>query len=190
MDSASHENHDAVHHFFMESHKITTEAQFIIDSLPNADLAAVERTVHRLDAIRLILSNLNDPLSSAEKLEELTSYIMNLLIPLEIFLNHPPPSATSNVPRHYSEQKGRPTYLLDLDRANLLHELGNTWKDIAKAMGVSRSTLYNHMASAGRSTARKEWSDITDDQLDELVSEISLSHPFVGSTIILEHLEA
>jgi hypothetical protein len=26
--------------------------------------------------------------------------------------------------------------------------------------------------------------------LDELVSEISLSHPFVGSTIILEHLEA
>lgn len=55
----------------MESYKITTEAQFIIDSLPNADLA-VERMVHRLDAIQSILSNLDDPLTSAEKLEEPT----------------------------------------------------------------------------------------------------------------------
>ncbi|KAJ7669798.1 hypothetical protein B0H17DRAFT_853500, partial [Mycena rosella] len=36
----------------------------------------------------------------------------------------------------------------------------------------------------------REWSDLTDDEIDELVSEISLAHPFVGTTIILGHLEA
>ncbi|KAJ6580515.1 hypothetical protein DFH09DRAFT_1076768 [Mycena vulgaris] len=56
-------------------------------------------------------------------------------------------------------------------------------------MGVVRKTLYNQMESTSRSTARKEWSYITDEDLDERVAEISLAHPFAGSTIILGHLE-
>ena len=43
--------HDDVHHFFLESHRITTEAQFVIDSLPNADISAVEHAVQQLDSI-------------------------------------------------------------------------------------------------------------------------------------------
>jgi hypothetical protein len=181
---------DPFHHFFMECHKIGIEAQFLVDALPNADQAAVERAVHQLDAIRTILSNLDDPQSSAEQLAELITYVTNLLLPLESHLHHPPPPPASNLPRNYTNRRGRPGYVLDLDRANLLHDLGNTWSDVANAMQVSRRTLYNHMATTGRSTARREWSDITDDELDELVSEISLSHPFIGSTILLGHLEA
>ncbi|KAJ7648847.1 hypothetical protein B0H17DRAFT_1271650, partial [Mycena rosella] len=67
--------------------------------------------------------------------------------------------------------RGRPAYELDLDRAILLHDLGNTWQDIAVAIGVSRSTLYKHMEDRGLPTARREWSDLTDDEIDELVSE-------------------
>jgi hypothetical protein len=80
--------------------------------------------------------------------------------------------------------------MLDLRRAQELHALGNTWKDIASAMGVVRQTLYNHMAASGFSTARKEFTDISDDYLDELVAEISLEHPFIGSAIVQGHLEA
>ncbi|KAJ7300686.1 hypothetical protein DFH08DRAFT_828236 [Mycena albidolilacea] len=96
---------DNVHNFLMEAHRISQEAQFIVDSLPNAEQPAVERDI--------------------------------------------------------------------------------TW-----AMGVSRQTLYNHMDNAGRSTARREWTEISDVELDERVAEISLLHPFSGSAIISGHLEA
>jgi hypothetical protein len=79
---------------------------------------------------------------------------------------------------------------LDLDRAILFHDLGNTWEDIAVEMGVPRATIYNHLEKYDLSPARKEWSQLTDDQLDETVSEISLAHPFVGTTIVMGHLEA
>ncbi|KAJ7855084.1 hypothetical protein B0H13DRAFT_2237907 [Mycena leptocephala] len=44
----------------MEAHRICVEAQFVIDSLPNADLPAVERSAHQLGAVRQIFSVLED----------------------------------------------------------------------------------------------------------------------------------
>jgi hypothetical protein len=182
-------SHDAAHHFFMESHRIATEAQFIIDSLPNAEIPAVERIVRQLDSIRTILLSLNDPATTPDETEQLLQFVQYLLTPLKSFLATPPPPANSNVPREFPDTRGRSRYILDLDHAHELHQLGNTWEDIADAMGVTRQTLYNHMAHAGRSTSRKAWSDITDDDLDEKVAEISLAHPFVGSAIVQGHLE-
>ncbi|KAJ7459642.1 hypothetical protein B0H11DRAFT_1737075 [Mycena galericulata] len=40
--------HDDIHNFLMEAHRISQEAQFIVDSLPNAQLPAVERVTHQL----------------------------------------------------------------------------------------------------------------------------------------------
>ncbi|KAJ7601604.1 hypothetical protein DFH06DRAFT_1025391 [Mycena polygramma] len=62
------------HRFFMECHKICTESQFLVDSLPNTQTAAVERACRQLNAIRVILVALHDPHSSAEDLEHLISY--------------------------------------------------------------------------------------------------------------------
>ncbi|KAJ7899806.1 hypothetical protein B0H13DRAFT_2336854 [Mycena leptocephala] len=45
----------------MEAHSITTQAQCIIDSLPNAEFPAVERSSHQLEAIRQILGTIEDP---------------------------------------------------------------------------------------------------------------------------------
>lgn len=184
------DNHDAVHHFLMESHRIATEAQFIVDSLPNAEPAAVERVVHQLDAIRIILLSFDDPVTSLQETEHLISYVNFLLALLEAFLAAPPPPVNTRVPREHTNVAGRPRYTLDLNRAHELHQLGNTWKDIADAMRVVRQTLYNHMALDGRSTGRKEWSEILDEDLDQLVAEISVAHPFVGSAIVQGHLEA
>ncbi|KAJ7652771.1 hypothetical protein DFH06DRAFT_1418395 [Mycena polygramma] len=187
MDNAGH---DETHRFFMECHQISNESQFLVDSLPNVETAAVERACRQLNAIRVILVALNDPHSAAEDLEHLIAYIDSLLYPLDDFLSHPPLPPHTHIPVEQTGKRGRPAYKLDLDGAILLHDLGNTWYDIAKAMGISRSTLYAHMGDRGLSIARKEWSELTDEELDEIVSEISLAHPFVGTTVVLGHLEA
>ncbi|KAK0442052.1 uncharacterized protein EV420DRAFT_1278502 [Desarmillaria tabescens] len=72
-DSQEGGRHDPVYQFFTESHNITSEAQFIIDSFPNTDSAAVERVVHQLIAIRTILHSFHDPYgaTSIEDIEEL-----------------------------------------------------------------------------------------------------------------------
>jgi hypothetical protein len=57
-------------------------------------------------------------------------------------------------------------------------------------MGIGRVTIYHHMEEHGIPTARKEWSELTDDELDEVVSEISLTHPFVSTAIVMGHLKA
>ena len=79
---------------------------------------------------------------------------------------------------------------MDVHRAKALHDLGLSWKEIAATFGICRKTLYNHMNAAGISRAKPQYTQISDDDLDELVAEISLSHPFVGSIIIRGHLKA
>ncbi|KAJ6479899.1 hypothetical protein C8R47DRAFT_983223 [Mycena vitilis] len=76
MDNAGH---DETHRFFMECHQISNESQFLVDSLPNVETAAVERACRQLNAIRVILVALNDPHSTPEDLEHLIAYIDSLL---------------------------------------------------------------------------------------------------------------
>ncbi|KAJ6613033.1 hypothetical protein B0H10DRAFT_2177284 [Mycena sp. CBHHK59/15] len=62
---------DDIHQFFMEAHRISQEAQFIVDSLPNAEQPAVECFTHQLSAIRTILATLDDPAIDAAMLSDL-----------------------------------------------------------------------------------------------------------------------
>lgn len=59
MESHGH-NHDSVHHFLTEGHSICIQALFIIDSLPNTELAMVEQAVHQLYAVQTIFLSLNN----------------------------------------------------------------------------------------------------------------------------------
>ncbi|KAJ7854131.1 hypothetical protein B0H13DRAFT_1903773 [Mycena leptocephala] len=61
---------------------------------------------------------------------------------------------------------GRPRYILDLDRAIELHDMGNT------------------------EPGCPSFTEIDDDTLDGMVAEISLKHPFAGSSTVQGHLEA
>jgi len=183
-------NHDPVHTFLMEAHNICVQAQFIVDSLPNAELPAVERSTHQLGAVQKIVAVIDDPAISDAAREELMATIHTLLTPLEDFIENPPPLPNLSLPRAYTGTPGRPRYSLNLGLAHRLHDLGNSYKDIAHAMGVGRATLYRHFDSAGISTARREFTGITDAALDEIVAQISLAHPFVGSVIVSGHLES
>ncbi|KAJ6463050.1 hypothetical protein C8R47DRAFT_1238726 [Mycena vitilis] len=117
MDNAGH---DETHRFFMECHQISNESQFLVDSLPNVETAAVERACRQLNAIRVILVALNDPHSTPEDLEHLVAYIDSLLYPLDDFLSHPPLPPHTHIPVEQTGKRGRPAYKLDLDRAILL----------------------------------------------------------------------
>ena len=181
---------ESITQFYIEAHKISTEAQFIISSLPNAERHAVERVIRQLQVIHGILMRLEDPLTAPSELQDMQQLVLHLLQPLEAFLSSPPPPPSQSVPRHQTGQPGRPSYAINLQRAQELHALGNSWADVSSALGVDRKTLYNHLRAAGLSSARPAHADISDEDLDELVAEISLSHPFVGSTIVHGHLQS
>ena len=109
---------------------------------------------------------------------------------LQDFLDHPPPPVANSLPRRRTGMPGRPAYRLDTDRIYLLHDLGNTWGDIAKAYGVDRKTIFNHLKQAGLTQPGREFTEISDDALDEIVSEFSSKHPFSGSGILRGFLES
>ncbi|KAI0055545.1 hypothetical protein BV25DRAFT_1815421 [Artomyces pyxidatus] len=60
-----------IHVFLMEAHQVTIEARFIIHSLPNADIPAVERICLQLEAIRHVLINLDDAFTTEEERDDL-----------------------------------------------------------------------------------------------------------------------
>ncbi|KAK0447011.1 uncharacterized protein EV420DRAFT_1313672 [Desarmillaria tabescens] len=63
-------NTDPIHQFLIECHNISSQATFMVDSLPNAETTAVERVVHQLYAIRTILHSLDDHQMSDEDINQ------------------------------------------------------------------------------------------------------------------------
>lgn len=189
MSDAPGDGSDSIDSFLYQADKLTREARFIVDSLPNAEVFAVERAVRQLRAIHLVLINLDDEWLSPEDIEPLILSVTMTIAPLQHFLDSPHPPRNIGTTTLPSTSSGRPKYDLDMKEASRLHLLGNSWESVAEAMGVTRKTIYNHLAMAGMSSSRKEFTTISDEQLDERVSEISLKHLFAGSSIILGHLE-
>ncbi|KAJ6528376.1 hypothetical protein DFH09DRAFT_1327779 [Mycena vulgaris] len=146
--------HENVHNFLMEAQHITQEAQFVVESLPNGEQPAVKRVTHQLSAIRTILSTLNNPLSDMASAIDPIDYVEGLIRALDDFLTNPPLHPSTHIPRTAAGRPDRPAYAVNLIRALRLHDLGNTWEDISKAMGVFRETIYYYqMEREGRSTA-------------------------------------
>ncbi|KAJ3887065.1 hypothetical protein GG344DRAFT_56347 [Lentinula edodes] len=71
---------DSTHAFFLHADKVVQEALFIVGSLPNAETFSVERALRLLYSIYHILSDLDDPWVTTERLDSL-----NALDSLEIF---------------------------------------------------------------------------------------------------------
>ncbi|KAJ6560528.1 hypothetical protein DFH09DRAFT_1364727 [Mycena vulgaris] len=143
-----------VHNFLMEAQHITQEAQFVVESLPNGEQPAVKRVTHQLSAISSILSTLNNPLSDMASAIDPIDYVEGLIRALDDFLTNPPLHPSTHIPRTAAGRPGRPAYAVNLIRALRLHDLGNTWEDISKAMGVFGETIYYYqMEREGRSTA-------------------------------------
>lgn len=170
---------------------VTREARLIRDSLPNVDIPAARRSVTLLQAITTALDSLDDPWLDPEDIRSAQQEVLESLIPLEQFLStNPGGQSTARRRFLYSGNPGRPPLDIDLDTAQELHDLGNSWDNVAQALGTVRSVLMDHMKKAGRLSERPAFTDITDDELDEVVAEIILEHPFIGGAIVHGHLES
>ena len=180
---------DTVHRFFQYADRIVQDARFVLQSLPNAEIFAVERALRQLHAVNVVLHTLDDPWVSQAEIEGFVDIVLAIAVPLEQFLDHPPGSPVAAKTR-LPGNPGRPPYDLDLGRALQLHNMGNSWEQVAHAMGVKRRTMYYHLQRAGLPSTRPSFTEIDDEDLDEQVSAISLKHPLAGSNIVRGHLEA
>ncbi|KAF7372343.1 Integrase catalytic domain-containing protein [Mycena venus] len=183
------QDRDPVHSFLIHAGKILSEVQFIIDSILNVEPVSVEHGLRQLHAIHYVLTNMEDEWLAQSEIDNLIETVLTAGLALEQFQNAPAPPRNVGTVRDISTG-GRPRYIIDLDRAIELHDMGNGWDAVADALGVCRRTLYYHLERAGISPVRPVFTNIDDDTLDEKVAEISLKHPFAGGSIVLGHLEA
>ncbi|KAF7366208.1 Integrase catalytic domain-containing protein [Mycena venus] len=173
----------------MHADRIVRDAKFVVNSIPNVEIFSVERSLRQLSAVHYLIANLVDDWLSLQDIDQFITLILDVQLPLQQFLDTPPPPRNVGI-RTALSSGGRPRYMINLTRAVELHDMGNSWESVADAMGCTRMTLYNHMGRAGISTARRPFTEITDDALDEHVEGISLKHPLAGSSILMGHLEA
>jgi hypothetical protein len=75
--------------FIMECHRLITEAQSIVDFLPNAETPAVARVTHQLDVIRDILTGLYDSYLHGGDLELPITYVFSVLGRLDTVIAQP-----------------------------------------------------------------------------------------------------
>ncbi|KAF5340938.1 hypothetical protein D9611_006018 [Ephemerocybe angulata] len=177
--------------FLQQSARVLEDARFAVSSLPNIERTTAGHYIERLVTTRSILEGINDfTLLSEHEIQSCVNLIEEVLKPLQEFYNSPTPVDAPRQTTEATGNRGRPPVVLDLDRALALHNLGNTWEDVASAMGVGRTTLHDHFKRAGIPYARPPSTDISDDELDDVVSHLVLHHPFSGSAVIQGHLRS
>ena len=76
----------------------------------------------------------------------------------------------------------------NLDKMELLRGCGYTWSQVADALQVSRTTLWRRIKEANFEI--KKYTDICDDELDSVVSQIQKENPSCGQQLINGHLRA
>ena len=86
----------------------------------------------------------------------------------------------------YSE-RGRPPKEICLDDVKYL-SLGISRTKVADILGVSRQTLYNRIKGCSNPEAFNRFSDLSDSELDSLISSVKETHPNDGEVMVAGHL--
>lgn len=171
---------------------LISSTQFFLSSIPNVDNDLGKGLARQLTSSRDLLTDLRDyTLLSKDELRECVDFVDSVLLPLQDHLSHTAQqSEKPEAAKVYTGAGGRPRYEVDLERALQLHDMGNTWTDISKAMGVCRKTLFNHLEAAGLSKEGIAYAEISDEDLDQIVATINANHPLSGSIMVRGHLLA
>ncbi len=74
---------------------------------------------------------------------------------------------------------GRPRQFINMGQVEMLRSAGYSWSNIAESLQVSRSTLWRRVQSTGFSDPFR-FTDISDRELDDLISTIQNNCPTVG----------
>ena len=97
------------------------------------------------------------------------------------------PHVTSNSYLFQCSNPGRPQLYVSMDDVEFLRGLRFSWSRIAEILGISRSTLYRRLQDEAIDRMLS-YSEITNSQLDEVMTVIKLNHPNDGERMIIGHL--
>ena len=97
----------------------------------------------------------------------------------------PPVSILLCSSEHYG-LVGRPRLSVNIDAVEFLRNCGYTWDEVSNAMQVSRTTLWRRLREAGIEI--KKYTDISDDELDTLISQLRRENPNCGQQMMCGYL--
>lgn len=170
--------------FYQRAGKICREAEYIVQSLPNADLHSVARTRRQLIAVWDFLDRLEDPSTGPHANALMKECVEALATRLYEFESQPPPPRNAGVRRVRTGRRGQPRFDIDINDVLFQRGIGAQYIDIARAMGVSDRTLRNHLRRAGIASTGNVLSVISDEELDSAIGAFSYIHPFSGVVIV------
>ena len=88
----------------------------------------------------------------------------------------------------FQSTRGRPKMLVAIEQVQMLQGYNFSSTDIAKLLGVSRTTLWRHMSKHG--LLGRSYDPLTDEELDTIVRDTKWSVAYDGEVVMLGHLRA
>ena len=89
---------------------------------------------------------------------------------------------------HHTGQRGRPPFVIPIEQLEALIELGVNMTTIATILGVSERTVRRRREMYGLPIGRDRYSDLSDVELDQLVSSILEVSPFIWLHVCTVHV--
>ena len=170
----------AVHEFLIHAGQVFQEAHFLASSIPNASHEASQHAILQLETIEFVLNTMEMGFVDSDSITLMEHDLNTILSLLQKHVKPPDHSATGSLPRIHTGRCGQPQLDIDLDTVDELQGQGASLTSIAMAMGVTRRTIYNHRQTAGRTTTPCAFTQMSNEDLDDVVSEMTLNFPFVG----------
>lgn len=124
---------------------------------------------------------------SDESLQQACSFVSQALRLLQEIEEMQLAGAVPSSPETVAAGLGRPRFEIPSEQISLLIESQFTVPQIADLIGVSVRTVYRRMSQYGLSI-RSTYSELTDQELDDLTSDIHREFPMCGSKQMKGHL--
>lgn len=99
-----------------------------------------------------------------------------------------PPVGIYDTVKEYTGLRGRPKIVVNIESVELLRSCGYTWKEVADALQVSRTTVWRRLKESGVEIAK--YTEISDDELDCIVSQFQHDNRNCGQQMIIGHLRS
>ena len=88
----------------------------------------------------------------------------------------------------FQSTRGRPKMPVAIEYVQMLHGYNFSSTDVAKLLGVSRTTLWQRMSKHG--LFGRSYDPLTDGELGTIVRDTKRSFPYDGEVVMLGHLRA
>ena len=152
-------------------------------------LTRLESLINTLEQCIQLLSLSNSFTLECSLLERFRKELLKQLRQLMYGVNDctvPPVAMSGYCLQINSHSRGRPRFIINLDQVELLRSCGYTWNEVANAIQVSRTTVWRRLKESGVTLQR--FSDISDSELDTVISQIQRANPNCGQQLLCGYL--